>query len=64
MTFGSVRILLPACFLTMGVFCGFGQEAEPDPDELLKTARFVATLQHQDLTGHIRKEGIKFPVGL
>ena len=48
----------------MGVFCGFGQEAEPDADELLKTARFVATLQHQDLTGHIRKEGIKFPVGL
>lgn len=35
-----------------------------NPDELLKTARFVATLQQQDLTGHIRKDDRQFPVGL
>ena len=41
-----------------------GAEGVPPADALLKTARYVATLQHQDLVGHIRKEGTKFPVGL
>jgi hypothetical protein len=36
----------------------------PPADEILKTARLAATLQQQDLTGQIRKEGLKFPVGL
>jgi hypothetical protein len=39
-------------------------QAEPSADNLLKTARFVATLQQQDLKGFIRKGERKFPVGL
>jgi len=48
----------------MSTFSSRGEEGAPPADALLKTARFVATLQHQDLVGHIRKESIKFPVGL
>ena len=35
-----------------------------DADEILSAARYVATLQQQDLEGHIRKDGRKAPVGL
>jgi len=41
-----------------------GQGETPKADSLLKTARFVTTLQQQDLRGHIRKGQTKFPVGL
>lgn len=36
----------------------------PAADDILKTARYVATLQHQNLTGHMRKGNTKIPVGL
>ena len=44
----------------------YGQAA-PKADDLLRTARFVATLQHQDLQGTIRKDARgqqKIPVSL
>ena len=58
------KIFVLAAVAIFGVFSSSGQEAQPPADTLLKTARFVATLQHQDLKGHIRKNEIKFPVGL
>lgn len=36
----------------------------PAADDVLATARYVATLQHQNLTGNIRKGNQKIPVGL
>lgn len=62
--------LFPKKFMTLiGILISIaasssGQEGNPPADELLKTARYVATLQHQDLKGHIRKNETKFPVGL
>lgn len=57
MNFTKLLILVTAS----GVLTGSAQTA----DDLLKTARFVATLQQQvDLTGNIRKDGRKFSVGL
>ncbi len=58
------KIFALTTVLSLSVFSSSGQEAQPPADTLLKTARFVATLQHQDLKGHIRKNEIKFPVGL
>ena len=45
----------------------FGQMAQaqlPKADDILATARYVATLQNQNLTGHLRKGDKKIPVGL
>jgi len=56
-----MKILLALYLAGMLLPC-FGQK--PQASELLRTARYVATLQQQDLTGHIRKGGTKFPVGL
>ena len=41
---------------------GFGQA--PSADDILRTARYVATLQEQDLEGHLRKGNAKTRVGL
>tara|TARA_B100001093_G_C26707412_1_gene961874 strand:+ start:57 stop:794 length:738 start_codon:yes stop_codon:yes gene_type:complete len=56
-------------FLLAGVFAlgaatAPGRDEAPNADALLKTARFVTTLQQQDLKGYIRKGETKFPVGL
>ena len=56
------RLVGLLCVLTAG--SSAAEDALPPADDLLKTARFVATLQHQDLQGHIRKDDLKFPVGL
>ncbi len=58
------KIFALTAVVTLSVFSSSGQEAQPPADTLLKTARYVATLQHQSLKGHIRKNEIKFPVGL
>ena len=54
--------------VTVGVLAGAGvhaQVAGPSADEILKTARYVTTLQQQhDLKGHIRKDERTFPIGL
>jgi hypothetical protein len=54
---------IAALFLVLAVHLPAVVSAQ-GADELLKTARFVATLQQQDLTGSIRKDRIKFPVAL
>ena len=53
-----------ACVVALGVVPLDAREEAPNADALLKTARFVTTLQHQDLKGYIRKGETKFPVGL
>lgn len=49
--------------LLLSAFPLFGQQTPP-VDELLKTARYVATLQQHDLSGNLRKDGKKVPVTL
>lgn len=56
-------VVLSSCALLASSLVSSGQGV-PNADELLKTARFVATLQQQDLKGFIRKNEQKFAVGL
>ncbi|MFP6879299.1 MAG: hypothetical protein VCA34_00015, partial [Roseibacillus sp.] len=55
-------LILSALTLMVSAIAGHAQA--PTADALLKTARFVATLQQQDLKGQIRKDARKFPVAL
>jgi hypothetical protein len=55
-------LILSALALMVSTVAGHAQA--PTADALLKTARFVATLQQQDLKGQIRKDARKFPVAL
>ena len=57
-----VRLVLMTFLVAAGPL--FGQAKQPTIDELLKTARFVTALQHQDLTGTIRRGQTEFPIGL
>ena len=64
MTSAPWSAFLLVCVFALGAFSVDAQEGAPNADALLKTARFVTTLQHQDLKGYIRKGETKFPVGL
>ena len=64
MTSAPRSAFLLVCVFALGAVPVDAQEGAPNADSLLKTARFVTTLQHQDLKGYIRKGETKFPVGL
>lgn len=46
------------------LFGPMAQAQNPKADDVLRTARYVATLQNQNLTGSLRKGNKKIPVGL
>jgi len=56
------NLLLPLILSTASL--ATAEDAPPPVDHLLKTARYVTTLQQHDLKGQLRKDGKKVPVSL